>query len=1044
MKRKSGGGRPKSALPGGPSSQKYNCPVPGCNVTRRSDKLRNHYRDLVKFGKDNKPIPSTSTEFRNLSKNGKEHTQYFLDHGYHSNNYPPLRTLANAPESPFALSTQQAEEKKARLAAACEEVPRSEDTPVDNRNDADDTAGRSGEGDKDSDGTDDEDDGIHEIRELDLDDVGVVESMNLSLSDIEEQSEGVGEGLEEHSEGTTSGAAFQSQSDASPKTYVLSEKGLDDLAEKLASMLVEKKTNRDTEDEKKFRQLLNELKETDDEYICLSCIKYSHSEKVPKPLRVHARGTYGFFKKLDATRLVNKERRTNIKQHFKNPLHTWCDTFEKLNNDSDKANAFNNKAACMKVVTNAIFCLKHSLSSKDFVRLNDKDNLVSSYTSSIGGEDNSCATKNDGSEQFFYFRDIIYEKLRKWHRELFKNTNSSSVTLDKVTVGRIPFTVLMSYFFKEGRIRCLLNKLHPMKSNEYDGENTANMVGIDMMASLGLTREEVKNIVHHFVYDGVYATPEERVAGGGCLSLIDHFADWCGSVPGSVTGNWDMGHKLQLVYGDVMLKEKVVVDYNKFVFGTMSDYTSGKDSLHFKELSEALHRMTLSNKVYQETRWVRAMLTAYQSFYHNSPTFYTLYGIESSACATVGDLTTQKTWQKKIQNITDGKQLAFGIGICQMLEVYAKTSLTSQHVSFFATTVVQSVHTLSNELDNLGKEWKWSEENLKFVGIGTPSEIITMLRNGTYTPTVTTAVKQRFSAKETLNRKLDAEFQKELEHDWENAKECIIPSIALDINPEEIEMGAGEIPVVNFGESEEGTVVESLKSISAKLSEALKLRLKVIPIIKSTLNAFSNEFIMSYRENLFFNPAQITKLKERITEIVEHIQQPHRERFAIIDNIVLGYNLFLKFAKSQFNLHEDSVALETIYEHFWIKYHTVEETEAFRDFFEFVQGKTFSEAICESIGTIMNMACGTGRNLHPSNFAKEIFIRFNCPPMDVLMDKFIPEIVEEELGAKKKQFIRKADANPDQLRKLRFQSTSSSIGNFRKKELESFLGWCGK
>ena len=98
----------------------------------------------------------------------------------------------------------------------------------------------------------------------------MVESMNLSLSDIEEQSEGVGDGLEEHSEGTTSGAAFQSQSDASPKTYVLSEKGLDDLAEKLASMLVEKKTNRDTEDEKKFTQLLNELKETDDEYICLS------------------------------------------------------------------------------------------------------------------------------------------------------------------------------------------------------------------------------------------------------------------------------------------------------------------------------------------------------------------------------------------------------------------------------------------------------------------------------------------------------------------------------------------------------------------------------------------------------------------------------------------------------------------------------------------------------------------------------------------------------------------------------------------------------
>ena len=72
-----------------------------------------------------------------------------------------------------------------------------------------------------------------------------------------------------------------------------------------------------------------------------------------------------------------------------------------------------------------------------------------------------------------------------------------------------------------------------------------------------------------------------------------------------------MGHKLQLVYWDVMLQEKIVIDYNKFVFGTMGDYTSDKDSLVFKELSQAFRRMTLSNKVYQETRWVCAMLSAY-------------------------------------------------------------------------------------------------------------------------------------------------------------------------------------------------------------------------------------------------------------------------------------------------------------------------------------------------------------------------------------------------------------------------------------------------
>ena len=99
-----------------------------------------------------------------------------------------------------------------------------------------------------------------------------------------------------------------------------------------------------------------------------------------------------------------------------------------------------------------------------------------------------------------------------------------------------------------------------MQSTEYDGENTADMVGMDIIARLKLTHDEIRDIIHHFVYDGVYAVQDERVAGGGSLSLIRHFAAWCFGGEGSVTGNWDMGHKLQLVYGDLMLKEKIITD----------------------------------------------------------------------------------------------------------------------------------------------------------------------------------------------------------------------------------------------------------------------------------------------------------------------------------------------------------------------------------------------------------------------------------------------------------------------------------------------------
>ena len=83
-----------------------------------------------------------------------------------------------------------------------------------------------------------------------------------------------------------------------------------------------------------------------------------------------------------------------------------------------------------------------------------------------------------------------------------------------------------------------------MKSDEYCGAKTARMVELDLMASLSLTRRQISEIYHHGVYDGVYATPEERAHGGGCLAL----EEWCLVPHSDFTGLWDLGHKLQLVY----------------------------------------------------------------------------------------------------------------------------------------------------------------------------------------------------------------------------------------------------------------------------------------------------------------------------------------------------------------------------------------------------------------------------------------------------------------------------------------------------------------
>jgi hypothetical protein len=47
-------------------------------------------------------------------------------------------------------------------------------------------------------------------------------------------------------------------------------------------------------------------------------------------------------------------------------------------------------------------------------------------------------------------------------------------------------------------------------------------------------------------YDGVYATTEQRVAGGGCLSLTTMVAEELGLEEGSLTGTWDLAHNQQV------------------------------------------------------------------------------------------------------------------------------------------------------------------------------------------------------------------------------------------------------------------------------------------------------------------------------------------------------------------------------------------------------------------------------------------------------------------------------------------------------------------
>ena len=103
-----------------------------------------------------------------------------------------------------------------------------------------------------------------------------------------------------------------------------------------------------------------------------------------------------------------------------------------------------------------------------------------------------------------------------------------------VTVQRTSFTVVHTYFFFNGKLHVILNKLHNLSSDQYDSTGTAKMVIKTLCETLGVSESKLSRLLRHFIYDGVYADIEERVKGGGSLELKKNVCELLGLEPGEM------------------------------------------------------------------------------------------------------------------------------------------------------------------------------------------------------------------------------------------------------------------------------------------------------------------------------------------------------------------------------------------------------------------------------------------------------------------------------------------------------------------------------
>ena len=83
-------------------------------------------------------------------------------------------------------------------------------------------------------------------------------------------------------------------------------------------------------------------------------------------------------------------------------------------------------------------------------------------------------------------------------------------------------------------------------------------------------------VVFSCSYDCVYASPEQRVAGGGCLDLTRMVEEELGLEEGAITGTWDIAHNLQIVWKNGLSEHEAVEELIQLIFNTMDDYRVGQ------------------------------------------------------------------------------------------------------------------------------------------------------------------------------------------------------------------------------------------------------------------------------------------------------------------------------------------------------------------------------------------------------------------------------------------------------------------------------------
>ena len=235
----------------------------------------------------------------------------------------------------------------------------------------------------------------------------------------------------------------------------------------------------------------------------------------------------------------------------------------------------------------------------------------------------------------------------------------------------------------------------------------------------------------------MYASPEQRVAGGGCLDLTRMVEEELGLEAGAITGIWDFAHNMQIVWKNSLGEHEAVEELIELIFQTMDDYRVGQSSTKFRAKAAELSHLVLNNKKRQTTRFVRSFARGLQAWFRNLPTLIALKAEKYEMAVREGRNTEAREVLATLSKLRDPRNLLLAAGMGQLVEYYVRASVEAQHTYRFPTQAWSVVLEMREKVEALGEEWRWGEEELEFTGLEAPAKVKQrLLEEGTYVPMV--------------------------------------------------------------------------------------------------------------------------------------------------------------------------------------------------------------------------------------------------------------------------------------------------------------------